>query len=315
MLGDGGLSEGGTFRQSFLWLYDSMAFPEHLQHLIQHDQSLAELTWLGIGGPARYFAEPHTREQLIELVQAARAAAIPVRFLGSGSNLLVREAGFDGLVISLAAAPLSQVSVAGTEVTAAAGAKLGHVITQAVGAGLGGLEHLAGIPGTVGAAVCGNANAGGGDIGTAVQSVRVLDTDGSVRTILRDELQFSHRKSNLSGLLILEVTFQLESRDVTTLTKRLQKLWIVANNERPTDEPRIAQPFIDPDGFSVGDLIQQAGMSGMRLGNASLAAGKPNYLLAHSGATSEDILQLLERVRDQVSLQSGIDLQLNLQIW
>src|SRR6056297_1133869 len=283
MLGDGGLSEGGTFRQSFLWLYDSMAFPEHLQHLIQHDQSLAELTWLGIGGPARYFAEPHTREQLIELVQAARAAAIPVRFLGSGSNLLVREAGFDGLVISLAAAPLSQVSVAGTEVTAAAGAKLGHVITQAVGAG--------------------------------VQSVRVLDTDGSVRTILRDELQFSHRKSNLSGLLILEVTFQLESRDVTTLTKRLQKLWIVANNERPTDEPRIAQPFIDPDGFSVGDLIQQAGMSGMRLGNASLAAGKPNYLLAHSGATSEDILQLLERVRDQVSLQSGIDLQLNLQIW
>ncbi|QEG38486.1 UDP-N-acetylmuramate dehydrogenase [Roseimaritima ulvae] len=292
-----------------------MSFPEPLQHLIQHDQPLAQLTWLGIGGPARYFAEPHTREQLVALVQHAHEAEIPVRVLGSGSNVLVREAGFDGLVISLAAAALGQVSVEGTQLTAGAGAKLSHAITHAVGAGLGGLEHLAGIPGTVGSAVCGNAGAGSGDIGSVVHSVEVLDRDGTVRHIGPDELQFSHRKSNLSGLIILSVTFQLEAREVGPLTKRLQKLWIVAHNQRPFDEPRIAQPFIDPDGFSVDDLIQQAGMSGMRLGNASLASGKPNYLLAHSGATSEDVVQLLSRVREQVSLQSGIDLQLNLQIW
>ncbi|WP_153558365.1 UDP-N-acetylmuramate dehydrogenase [Roseimaritima sediminicola] len=292
-----------------------MAFPEHLQHLIQHDQPLAQLTWLGIGGPARYFAEPHSREQLIELVQSAKEQDVPVRVLGSGSNVLVRESGFDGLVISLAAAALAQVEVDGNQMAAGAGAKLSHAITHAVGAGLGGLEHLAGIPGTVGAAICGNASGAGGEIGSTVAAVEVLDDDGTVRTIPADQLQFSHRKSNLSGLMILSVTFQLEPRDVSTLTKRLQKLWIVAHNQRPFDEPRIAQPFIDPDGFSVDDLIQQAGMSGMRLGNVSLASNKPNYLLAHSGASSDDVVELLNRVREQVSLQSGIDLQLNLQIW
>ncbi|QDS92354.1 UDP-N-acetylenolpyruvoylglucosamine reductase MurB [Roseimaritima multifibrata] len=292
-----------------------MPFPEHLQHLIQNDQPLAQLTWLGIGGPARYFAEPHSREQLIELVQAASKAEIPVRLLGSGSNVLVRESGFDGLVLSLAASSLSTVSVAENQLTAAAGAKLSHAITHAVGEGLGGLEHLAGIPGTVGAAVSGNVSAAGGDIGSLVEQVEVMETDGTIRVIPKEDLQFSYRKSNLSGLLILSVTFALEKNDAIKLTKRLQKFWIVAQNQRPDGEPRLAQPFIDPDGFSADDLIQQSGMGGMRLGNASLTAGKPNYLLAHSGATSDDIVQLLARVREQVSSQSGIDLQLNLQIW
>lgn len=293
----------------------SVPFPETVQHLIQNDRSLAELTWLGIGGPSRYFAEPSTSEQLAELVRAAHQHSIPIRIIGSGSNLLVRESGFDGLVISLSSAAFGTITVDGRHLRAGAGAKLGQVITSAVGAGLGGLENLAGVPGTVGGAVTGNAEAGGGDIGSQVENVQILASDGTFRRLERGDLQFSHRKSNLAGLLVTEVEFLLEPTDVVALTKRLQKLWIVAQNQRPVDEPRVAQPFIDPDGFSVADLIQATGLSGVRLGNASLATSNSRYVLAHSGATSDDVTQLLQRIQNQVSQQAGIDLQLNLQIW
>ncbi|MEX0824857.1 MAG: UDP-N-acetylmuramate dehydrogenase [Pirellulaceae bacterium] len=292
-----------------------MPFPEHLQHLFRYDEPLGPLTWLGIGGPARYFAEPHSRNELIEVVRTASANDIPIRVLGSGSNVLVREAGFDGLVVSLSSAALSQLHVDGRQLNAGSGAKLSHAITKAVGAGLGGLEHLTGIPGTVGGALCNNASASGGDIGSVTAGIEILDVDGAVRSLTKDQLQFSHHKTNLVGLLLLSATFDLEPQDPSALTKRLQKLWIVRRSERPVDETRTAMPFVDPDMASAAELIQQAGLAGMRCGAVSIDTSHPGYIIAHSGATSDDVLQLLERVCEQVHLQSGIDLQLNLQVW
>lgn len=292
-----------------------MPFPEHLQHLFRYDEPLGPLTWLGIGGPSRYFAEPHSREELIDVVRAAHANEIPVRVLGGGSNVLVREAGFDGLVLSLGSAALSQLHVDGRHLRAGSGAKLSHAITKAVGAGLGGLEHLTGIPGTVGGALCNNASASGGDIGSVTAGIEILEGDGSVRTLNKEQLQFSYHKTNLVGLLLLSATFELDPQDPAALTKRLQKLWIVRRSERPVDVSRIAMPFVDPDVSSAAELIQQAGLAGMRCGAVNIDTSHPGYIIAHSGATSDDVLQLLDRVREQVQLQSGIDLQLNLQIW
>ena len=119
----------------------------------------------------------------------------------------------------------------------------------------------------------------------------------------------------VTGLTVLNVTFQLESGDVVALTKRMQKLWIGRNASRPSEEPRIAMPFVDPDGMPAKDLLQTVGLAGIREGNVSLDANHPQFLVAHSGATSDQCLRLIERVREQVLLQSGIDLQLNLQIW
>jgi UDP-N-acetylmuramate dehydrogenase len=291
-----------------------MSFPDDLLHLIRTDEPLGPLVWLGIGGPARYFAEPVDEGDLRRLVQAAREQGLPVRILGGGSNLLVREAGVDGLVISLAGIN-GQLSIEGNQLTAGAGAKLSHAVIKSVGAGLGGLEHLVGIPGTVGGAVVGNASGGGRDIGSAVASVVVLGDDGETRTLTQQEAGFSHRKSSLLGLLVLEVAFQLEERDVAALTKRMQKLWIGRNATRPTEEPRIAMPFIDPDGMPAKELLQTVGLSGLREGNVALDATHPQFLVAHSGATSDQCLRLIERVREQVLVQTGIDLQLNLQIW
>ena len=138
---------------------------------------------------------------------------------------------------------------------------------------------------------------------------------GSMRTLTQQESGFSHRKTSLVGLTVLQATFQLEPCDVVALTKRMQKLWIGRNASRPSDQPRIAMPFVDPDGMPAKDLIQTVGLAGLREGDVSLDANHPHFVVAHSGATSDQCLRLIERVREQVLLQTGIDLQLNLQIW
>jgi UDP-N-acetylmuramate dehydrogenase len=292
-----------------------MTFPDDLMHLVRTDELLSPLVWLGIGGPARFFAEPVEEGDIERLFQAAKAEDLTVKILGGGSNVLVREAGVDGLVISLAGATTSQMSIDGSEMTVGAGAKLSHAVIKSVGAGLGGLEHLVGIPGTVGGAVVGNASSHGRDIGSAVRNITVLDTEGARRTLSQQEAGFSHRKTSLAGLAVLSVTFQLEEREVIALTKRMQKLWIGRNASRPSEEPRIASPFVDPDGMPAKELIQTVGFAGIREGDVSLDATHPQFLIAHSGATSDQCLRLIERVREQVLLQTGIDLQLNLQIW
>ncbi|TWT54298.1 UDP-N-acetylenolpyruvoylglucosamine reductase MurB [Rubripirellula amarantea] len=292
-----------------------MSFPDSLSHLIRTDEPLAPLVWLGIGGPAHYFAQPSDNQELSQLVVAASQAKLPVRVLGSGSNVLVREAGVDGLVISLGQIAGGDVIVEGTKLSVGAGVKLSHAVIEAVGAGLAGLEHLIGIPGTVGGAVVGNASSGGRDIGSAVESITVLEPSGETTTLAQEEVGFSHRKTSLSGVTVLRVNFALEDRDVSQLTKRMQKLWINRNSARPNEERRIAMPFIDPDGMPVRELLDSVGLSGMREGDVSLDAQQPQYLIAHAGATSDQCLKLIERVREQVLLQTGIDLQLNLQIW
>jgi UDP-N-acetylmuramate dehydrogenase len=291
-----------------------MTFPDDLMHLVRSDEPLGPLVWLGIGGPARYFAEPVEESDIERLVQAASEQRLPVRMLGSGSNILVREAGVDGLVVCLGGAT-GQMSINGTQMTVGAGTKLSHAVIKSVGAGLGGMEHLVGIPGTVGGAIMGNASSDGRDIGSVVHSITVLEKDGKTGTLTQAEAGFSHRKTSLLGLTVLSVTFQLESRDIAALTKRLQKLWIGRSASRPSEERRIAMPFVDPDGMPAKELLQTTGLAGMREGDVSLDAGHPDYLIAHSGATSDQCLRLIERVREQVLLQTGIDLQLSLQIW
>jgi UDP-N-acetylmuramate dehydrogenase len=292
-----------------------MSFPDDLMHLIRPDEPLGPLVWLGIGGPARFFAEPVQDSDIQRLVRAANELSLPVRILGGGSNILVREAGVDGLVISLAGGSPGQLSIEGTRMTAGAGAKLSHAVIRAVGAGLAGLEHLVGIPGTVGGAVVGNASSDGRDIGSVVHSVTVLEKGGETRVLSQLESGFSHRKTSLLGLTILAVTFELESRDPVALTKRMQKLWIGRNASRPSEERRVAMPFVDPDEMSARELLQRVGLAGIREGSVALDAQCPQFLIAQSGATSDQCLRLIERVREQVLLQTGIDLQLNLQIW
>jgi UDP-N-acetylmuramate dehydrogenase len=292
-----------------------MTFPDSVEHLIRSDEVLSPYTWLRIGGPARFFAEPTTRDELVELVGAATAGEIPVRILGGGSNLLVREAGFGGLVISIAAAEFSQISLEGNRLWAGGGARLSHVINRAVKHGLSGIEHLVGVPGTLGGAICGNAGTQGGDIGQTVRRLELLSRRGEVLSRSETQLHFSHRQSDIDELLVLGAELALEPDDARNLTKRMQGMWIIRKAQQPTAENRVLMPFIDPVGATAANLIDQVGLRGAHCGAASIDSRRPEFIVAHEGTTSDDVLRLVEKVREQVARQVGVDLQLAMKIW
>lgn len=292
-----------------------MTFSNKTRHLIREQEPLGPYTWLRMGGPARYFAEPTTEVELAALVSEAAQAAIPVRILGGGSNLLIREPGVDGLVISLAGAEFSTIVINDQRVTVGAGAKLGHLVSRCVGAGLAGLEHLVGIPGTVGGAIVGNAGVTNEDLGEHVTSATVIQRDGSSRTLAQTSLQFAFRRSNLEDALVTSIELKLQVGDPIELTRRMQSSWIIKRAAQPSTELRSAQAFVEPGGISIGELLEAAGMRGAAEGEASLSSQFPGYLVVSGGATSEQVLALLARVRRAVEVKTGIALQSQLKIW
>jgi UDP-N-acetylmuramate dehydrogenase len=286
-----------------------------LEHIVRENEVLAPYTWLRLGGAAQYFAEPTTVDELKELVQRCRDEDLPLRILGGGSNLLIRDEGVPGLVVSLSAPAFCGISVKERTITAGGGARLGHVISTAVREGLSGLETLVGIPGTVGGALRGNANAHGTDIGQWTSGVTVLTRGAEIKTYNRDQLQFSYRSSNLDELAILEAQFQLETAEARELTQRMQKMWIVKRSSQPLIHQNSACMFANPSWATAASLIDQAGLVGTRVGEAEISDRDANYLVANPGTTAKDVLRLVELVRAKVAEQLGVELESALEIW
>ena len=310
-----------------------MKFPDSIADRIEMDASLADRTWLGIGGTARYLFHPRSLDELISVAGACVEANEPLRVLGGGSNLLVRDGvdGVDGVVVSLD--KIGTGSPDGGDApndVVWAGQKLSDAVLSAVAAGRGGLEHLIGIPGTVGGAIVTNANAGGRDIGSAVVSVDVLDANrGEIETVASEDIKFAHRTSSLGDRPIVSAKFRWTDGDERSLTQRMQKLWINRRRSQPgqqdaqpsgeqidpTKRPRMAMPFTDPDAMSVNDLMRSAGLAGATEGAVMIDSTHPEFVVAGPDATSDMCLRLIERVRDQIRSQMDLDLRLTLQIW
>jgi UDP-N-acetylmuramate dehydrogenase len=292
-----------------------MSFQRGFEHIVREGELLAPYTWLRLGGPARYFAEPMNLEELSGLVRRCREEDLPVRLLGGGSNVVVRDEGVPGLVIYLSAAAFAGVSVERGAVVAGGGAKLAHLIATAVREGLGGLEQLVGIPGTVGGALHGNASCHGTDIGQWTRSAAVLTHAGEIVSRDRDESVFAYRESNLDELAILEARFELEPDDPQELTKRMQKQWIVNKAAQPLQNEKTAMIFRDPGGISAASLIEQAGLKSARFGGAEVSDRNANYIVTQTEATSSDVLQLIEYLRERVDERLGVELQTAVDLW
>jgi UDP-N-acetylmuramate dehydrogenase len=292
-----------------------MTFSDKLIHVVRQKESLAPFTWLRLGGEAKFFAEPGSLDEMASLIKEAGASGLTTRLLGSGSNLLVREEGVDGLVIHLATAELCSITIADERLTARAGAKLNHVISAAVAAGLGGLEHLAGIPGTVGAALASNAGITNDDIGSRVASVTTIDRQGKLEKLNSNQLQFGFRRSNLQDSFIAEVEFRLRSGNSAELTRRMQSNWIIRRAAQPTSGSRTVQAFIEPDGTRLADVLEAAGVRDAREGDFAMDWAHPGFVIATGHPKSKDLLALLSRVSRSVEVKSGIQLQSQLNIW
>jgi UDP-N-acetylmuramate dehydrogenase len=282
---------------------------------VQEQVPLAERTWFKLGGPAQYYAEPASVEELKAVVERCHNEGLHARLLGGGSNVLVRDEGVSGMVINLSHPDFAKIDAAGERVTVGGGAMLANAITVTVGAGLAGLEPLVGIPGTVGGALHGNAGSHGGDIGQWACRATVMTRNGEICDRQRSDLVFAYRQSSLDELVILSAEFELEKEDPLAVTKRMQKLWIVKKANLPMAHENTGCIFKNPRGMSAGMLIDQCGLKGEQVGGAEVSQRHANFFIAKPGATAKDVLQLIDLVRNRVAERMGVELETEIEIW
>jgi len=287
-----------------------------LEEICRADVPLAPLTWYRLGGPARWLLRPRNEHELAQVLQRCAEAGIPWRVLGRGANVLVRDAGFDGAVIQLCGPPWEQVRWEDPAVYAAAGADFPALVRASIGRGLGGLENLAGIPGTVGGIIRMNAGGKYGCIGDYVRSVRVMEPSGRVATRLREEVGFSYRKANLGDGIVLGATLLLTPGNHDSLHARCEAIWKEKHASQPPISARSAGcVFKNPPGQAAGKLLEEAGVKGVRVGGAAISTQHANFIVVDGRATARDVLELIELARRRVREQSGIELELEVDIW
>ena len=278
-------------------------------------EPLSHHTWLGIGGDARFFCEPIDVEALARLVKRCSDRSVSLRVIGGGSNILIPAVGFAGMVVRLSAPAFCNIDVQRGGLAVGAGAKLVHVVSAAVQAGLSGLETLVGVPGTVGGALIGNADGRGGDIGQRVREVSVMLHTGAVEVRQGTSLSFGSRWSNLDDGIVIGCRLELDEENPDQLTKRMQKQWIVERSEQPSGTRSVAMMFKDPHGTSAESLVLQSGARDFRVGGATVYAAHANYLVASPGCSSDDVRSLVELVRAKVRERLGVELTPQIEMW
>ena len=290
---------------------------------IEHelDAPLARRTWYGLGGFAQVLAHPANVQQLSALAAACHGTGIAVRVLGSGANLLVPDAGVDGIIVTLDKLAFRQVDLDGHVVTAGAGYKLPRLVTKTVKAGLAGLEPLAGIPATIGGAVRINAGSAYGHIGQTVRRVQLMDATGHTYYRDRDDLVFAYRRTNIVAPFILEARFELAEHDPEALMKRVKKIFLYKKTTQPLTGRSAGCVFRNPasppdgPGGAAGELIDRAGLKGFRIGEAEVSERHANFIIAHDGCTASNVLAVIEHVEETVLNRYGVELERELVVW
>ncbi len=292
-----------------------MSLISGFEHFVRENEPLSPLTSLRIGGAAEYFAEPTSVDELAAIVKRFSEEDVSVRLIGAGSNVLVPDDGVPGLVVHLSSPAFCQIEIEGTKMRVGGGARLSHMVSNAVREGLSGPQHLVGMPGTIGGALHSNINFPNVDIGTWVRSVEVMKRTGEQITYRGDEVAFSSHQSSLGELVILAVEAEFEKESPEALTKQMQKLWIVSKAKRPPADVNAAYIFKNHGGESAGDLIESAGLKGSSVGGVSLFDAAPNYFVATADAKVGDVIKLIDLVQTQVKDKLDVQLETAIQIW
>ena len=288
-----------------------------LEQILTENEPLARHTWLGIGGPARFFLQPTTEQQLRTVMQRCAENSLPLRIIGQGSILLVDDHGIDAAVLRLGKdGELSDLQVNGSEIIAGAAVGLNRLVLRTVREGLTGIECLIGIPGTVGGAI--NINAGGnfGDIGAVINRVKIMDSSGTVFYRERPELVFAYRQTNIGDAVVLQGQFNLTKDDPQPVLRRVREIWMLKKANQPLSSHSAGCIFKNPPRqVSAGALIDQAGLKGKQVGKAMISAKHANFIVTEPGVTFQDVQDLITLVQDKVYDQFDIRLELEIQIW
>ena len=280
------------------------------QENISLQETMAGHTTFRVGGPADCFVKIENENQLIAVLTWLKQREIPYYVLGNGSNLLVSDAGFRGVILQIAD-KMNRIEVIGEEIIADAGVTMSRVARTAWEHGLEGLEFASGIPGTIGGGVTMNAGAYGGEMCQVLAAVRVVDDKGQVLEIPVDEMAFGYRTSVIKSnpYVVTSVRFKLQAGDKDQIKARMDDFAARRRDKQPLEYPSAGSTFKRPEGHFAGKLIMDAGLAGMQIGGAQVSEKHCGFVINTGDATSADVRTLIGQVQEKVKGQFGVDLE------
>ena len=285
------------------------------------NEPMSKHTTFRIGGPAALMALPRTMEEVQTVLKTAAELGVEPFFLGNGSDLLVADRGYPGFIVKLAGEfeeiCFCPAPKGGTpQLTAGGAALLSTLSKTALHWGLTGLEFAGGIPGSVGGAITMNAGAYGGEMAQVLESVTFLDEAGEVCTLPVPECGFGYRKSIFSQrkCLVLRARFRLEQGDGYAIKARMDELTAKRREKQPIDLPSAGSMFKRPPGHFAAALIDQCGLKGLTVGGAQVSEKHAGFVVNRGGATCADVLELVDRVKEEVLRQTGVELEMEVKV-
>ena len=274
------------------------------------DEPMKRHTTFRIGGPADFFLLPSTVDEVRGILEICREEELPYFILGNGSNLLVSDKGYRGVIIQLYR-NFSNISVEGNEICASSGALLSQIAAAARNASLTGFEFAGGIPGTLGGAVFMNAGAYGGELKDVLKEAVVMTEQGEILTLPVEKLDMGYRTSRIkkAGYLVLEASLVLEQGDMDKIRDTTKDLTEKRVSKQPLEYPSAGSTFKRPEGYFAGKLIMDAGLRGYQVGDAQVSEKHCGFVINKGNATAADVLTLIENVREKVQEQFGVTLE------
>lgn len=300
------MSESDKDLQGLAWKFRSIVGEED----VLVDEPMSEHTTFEVGGPADLYVIPEDMDELREIVELCRDRAVPYFILGRGSDLLVSDSGYHGVVIGLADG-LTGVGAEDHRLICEAGVPLREAAEMAYELGLTGLEFACGIPGTVGGACFMNAGAYDGCMADVLESVCVITPEGELQTIDVQDLALGYRTSRVKtdGLIVVSATFSLHAGDAEQIRARMKELTARREEKQPLELPSAGSTFKRPTGYFAGKLISDAGLKGYRVGGAAVSTKHAGFVVNVGGATAADVHAVIQHVQDEVERQFGVRLE------
>ncbi|WP_223637009.1 UDP-N-acetylmuramate dehydrogenase [Planococcus sp. 4-30] len=294
------------------WLTDLRGFltDDH----VKMDEPLHLHTLTKMGGPADIFVTPTTEDETAYTVKYAYENNIPLLLLGNGSNMVVRDGGFRGIVLTLKS--LQAIQIEGTRVYAQGGANIKKVSKTVAAKQLTGFEFACGIPGSIGGAMAMNAGAYGGEIKDIIIQATVLSKEGEKLILSKEDLELGYRKSVITkkGFYVLSAEFELEVGKQTVIDAKMSELTYQRETKQPLEFPSAGSVFKRPPGNFAGKLIQDSGLQGRGFGGAEVSTKHAGFIVNKNNASANDYIQTIEMVKAAVQEKFGIDLELEVKI-
>ena len=277
---------------------------------VRFEERMCDHTTFRIGGPAEVFVMPESYEQIAWVIRQCRQEAIPYFILGNGSNLLVGDGGYRGVVIQICK-NMNKIRVEGDMVYAQAGALLSKTAAQALEHALTGMEFASGIPGTLGGAVMMNAGAYGGEMKHILYNALALTKDGEFRVVPADRMELGYRSSVFAknGDIVLSAQLKLQPGDPEKIRAYMEELKEKRVTKQPLEYPSAGSTFKRPEGYFAGKLIEDTGLRGFRVGGAQVSEKHCGFVINRENATAADIVSLMEQVADRVEAKFGVRLE------